>query len=79
MRNFSTDYRWLSINTATVRRQHGSEWPLLEIIDACARHGIRAISPWRAQPSIVWRRFHRSRTVAVLSDSSSASGGLIFI
>ena len=49
MRDFSTDYRWLSINTATVRRQHGSEWPLLEIIDACARHGIRAISPWRDQ------------------------------
>jgi sugar phosphate isomerase/epimerase len=49
MRDFSSDHRWLSINTATVRRQHGSEWPLLEIIDECARHGIRAISPWRDQ------------------------------
>jgi sugar phosphate isomerase/epimerase len=49
MRDFSIDHRWLSINTATVRRQHGREWPLLEIVDACARHGIRAISPWRDQ------------------------------
>lgn len=49
MRDFSTDHRWLSINTATVRRQHGQDWPLLEILDACARHGIRAVSPWRDQ------------------------------
>jgi len=49
MRDFSTDHRWLSINTATVRRQHGKEQPLIEILDACARHGIRAISPWRDQ------------------------------
>ncbi|MBI2768455.1 MAG: sugar phosphate isomerase/epimerase [Burkholderiales bacterium] len=49
MRDFSTDHRWLSINTATVRRQHGTEVPLPEIIEACARHGIRAISPWRDQ------------------------------
>jgi sugar phosphate isomerase/epimerase len=49
MRDFSTDHRWLSINTATVRVQQGQPWPLLEIIDACARHRIRAISPWRDQ------------------------------
>jgi len=49
MRDFSTDHRWLSINTATVRKQHGRDWPLLEILDACARHGIRAVSPWRDQ------------------------------
>ena len=45
MRDFSSDHRWLSLNTATVRKQGD----LLAIIDACARHGIRAIDPWRDQ------------------------------
>ncbi len=35
----------LSLNTATVRKQ----WTLAQIIDGCARHGIRGISPWRDQ------------------------------
>ena len=35
----------LSLNTATVRKQ----WNLAQIIDGCARHGIRGISPWRDQ------------------------------
>jgi sugar phosphate isomerase/epimerase len=45
MRDFSGDHSLLSINTATVRKQG----TLTEIIDTCARHGIRAISPWRDQ------------------------------
>ncbi|WP_418315048.1 sugar phosphate isomerase/epimerase family protein [Piscinibacter sakaiensis] len=49
MRDFSDDHRWLSINTATVRQQRGEDWPLLQILDACAARGIRAISPWRDQ------------------------------
>lgn len=49
MRDFSADHRWLSINTATVRRQRGQDWPLLEIIEACAQRGIGAIAPWRDQ------------------------------
>jgi sugar phosphate isomerase/epimerase len=49
MRDFSGDHRWLSINTATVRKQHGHEWPLPQILDACAARGIRAVSPWRDQ------------------------------
>ena len=49
MRDFSSDHRWLSINTATVRRQRGVDWPLLDIVDACAKRGIGAISPWRDQ------------------------------
>src|SRR6201988_153805 len=49
MRDFSSDHRWLSLNTATVRKQGG----LLQIIDACARHGIRAIDPWRDQVAAV--------------------------
>jgi sugar phosphate isomerase/epimerase len=35
----------LSLNTATVKKQ----WRLAQIIDGCARHGIRGISPWRDQ------------------------------
>jgi sugar phosphate isomerase/epimerase len=49
MRDFSPDHAWLSINTATVRRQGD----LLQIIEACARHDIRAISPWRDQVAAV--------------------------
>jgi sugar phosphate isomerase/epimerase len=45
MRDFSADHRWLSLNTATVRKQGD----LVEIVEACARHGIRAIDPWRDQ------------------------------
>lgn len=53
MRDFSTDHRWLSINTATVRKQLGAEVPLSRIIDQCAQRGIRAISPWRDQVAAV--------------------------
>ncbi|MCA0241213.1 MAG: sugar phosphate isomerase/epimerase [Proteobacteria bacterium] len=49
MRDFSADHRWLSINTATVRRQRGQDWNLLQILDACAARCIRAVSPWRDQ------------------------------
>ncbi len=49
MRDFGADHRWLSVNTATVRRQRGCDWPLLDILDACAARGIRAVSPWRDQ------------------------------
>jgi sugar phosphate isomerase/epimerase len=49
LRDFSADHRWLSVNTATVRRQRGQDWPLLDILDACAARGIRAVSPWRDQ------------------------------
>jgi sugar phosphate isomerase/epimerase len=49
MRDFSKDHRWLSINTATIRKSRGANLPLTRIIEACARRGIRAISPWRDQ------------------------------
>jgi sugar phosphate isomerase/epimerase len=45
MRDFSGDHRWLSLNTATVRKQGD----LVQIVETCARHGIRAIDPWRDQ------------------------------
>jgi sugar phosphate isomerase/epimerase len=35
----------LSINLATVRQQ----WTLREAVEACARHGIKAVDPWRDQ------------------------------
>jgi sugar phosphate isomerase/epimerase len=49
MRDFSADHRWLSLNTATVRKQGD----LAAIIEACARHGIRAIDPWRDQVATI--------------------------
>jgi sugar phosphate isomerase/epimerase len=49
MRDFSNDHHWLSLNTATVRKQ----WPLDRIIEECARRGIGAISPWRDQVAAV--------------------------
>lgn len=53
LRNFSSDNRWLSINTATVRKQRGTEVSLTRIIDQCAAHDIRTISPWRDQVAAV--------------------------
>jgi len=49
MRDFTTDHRWLSINTATLRKSRGAEVPLPRILDLCAARGVRAISPWRDQ------------------------------
>jgi sugar phosphate isomerase/epimerase len=49
MRDFSADHRWLSINTATLR----GAGKLDAIIEACGRHGIRAISPWRDQVAAI--------------------------
>ena len=49
MRDLGAGPSLLSVNTATVRKQAG----LLEIIEACARHGIAAISPWRDQVAAV--------------------------
>jgi sugar phosphate isomerase/epimerase len=49
MRDFSTSHEWLSLNTATLRKQRGAEVPLARIIDQCAAQGVRAISPWRDQ------------------------------
>jgi sugar phosphate isomerase/epimerase len=45
VRDFSRDQRWVSINTATLRKQAD----FAGIIEACARHGIRALSPWREE------------------------------
>jgi sugar phosphate isomerase/epimerase len=39
----------LSINLATVRQQ----WNLIEAVEACARHGIPAVDPWRDQVAAV--------------------------
>jgi len=49
MRDLSKDHRWLSLNTATVRKQGD----FVEIVEACVRHGIRAVSPWRDEIATV--------------------------
>jgi len=45
MRDFSQDHHWLSLNTATVRKQAD----FVGIVEACVKTGIRAVSPWRDQ------------------------------
>src|ERR1700722_9592256 len=39
----------LSINLATLREQ----WNLREAVEACARHGIAAVDPWRDQVATI--------------------------
>ena len=45
MRDLSRDNRYLSINTATLRRER----PLAEVVPALAAAGIPGIGPWREQ------------------------------
>jgi sugar phosphate isomerase/epimerase len=67
MRDFSQDHRWLSLNTATVRRRGD----LADIIDACARQGIRAIDPWRDQVATIGL----DRTVLAVRDAGLELSG----
>jgi sugar phosphate isomerase/epimerase len=67
MRDFSRDHRWLSLNTATVRKQGD----LAQIVDACARHGIRAIDPWRDQVAAIGL----DRAVRVVRDAGIELSG----
>jgi sugar phosphate isomerase/epimerase len=67
VRDFSRDHGWLSINTATLRRQAG----LPGIIEACARHGIRAVSPWREEV----REMGIARATRSLRDAGLALSG----
>ena len=73
MRDFSQDHRWLSLNTATVRKQGD----LVAIIEACARHGIRAIDPWRDQvASVGLERAARAVRDAGLELTGYCRGGM---
>lgn len=67
MRDLSKDNRWLSLNTATVRKQGD----LIEIIDACARHGIGAVDPWRDQVAHIGL----DRAVAAVRDAGLGVSG----
>ena len=69
MRDFSADHRWLSINTVTLR-QLGD---LGRIVDACARHGIRAIAPWRAEVAA----FGVDRAARLISDTGLELSGYL--
>src|SRR3954451_7774355 len=73
MRDFSADHRWLSLNTATVRKQGD----LLAIVEACARQNIRAIDPWRDQVAHVGlERAVRAVRDAGLELSGYCRGGM---
>jgi sugar phosphate isomerase/epimerase len=73
MRDLGAGPTLLSVNTATVRKQAG----LLEIIEACARHGIAAVSPWRDQVAAVGlERAARTIKDAGLKLSGYCRGGL---
>ena len=67
MRDLSADHALLSLNTATVRKQGD----LLAIVEACARHGIRAVSPWRDQVAAVGLE----RAVRAVKDAGLALSG----
>jgi len=66
MRDLSNDRSLLAINSVTVKA-----WSLPQLVEGCARAGISAIAPWRAQPSTICASVHCLRTVAVLSESST--------
>jgi sugar phosphate isomerase/epimerase len=73
LRDLSTGPELLSVNTATVRKQAD----LLGIVDACARHRIAAISPWRDQVAAVGlERARRAIKDAGLNLSGYCRGGL---
>ncbi len=77
MRDFSQDHRWLSINTATVRKSGGQDLPLTQILDAVARHGIPAISPWRDQVAAVGLKAASAQVKALgLKLSGYCRGGM---
>jgi sugar phosphate isomerase/epimerase len=73
MRDFSRGHERLSLNTATVRKQGD----FLAIVEACARHGVRAVSPWRDQVAAVGLdRAVRSVRDAGLALSGYCRGGM---
>ena len=73
MRDLSAGPDLLSLNTATVRKQAD----LLGIVEACARHGIAAVSPWRDQVAAVGlKRAARAIRDAGLKLSGYCRGGL---
>src|SRR5215207_1359222 len=73
MRDLTRDHPLLSLNTATTRKQGD----LLAIVEACSRHGVRAISPWRDQVAAVGLdRAVRAVTDAGLKLSGYCRGGM---
>lgn len=74
MRDFSSDHRWLSLNSITLDRQGD----LIAITEACMRHGIRAICPWRHQVAkIGLTRAGQAVRAAGLALSGYCRGGML--
>jgi sugar phosphate isomerase/epimerase len=57
----------LSMNLATVREQ----WNLIEAVEACARHGIKAVDPWRDQVA----KIGLNQAVRTIKDNGLAVSG----
>ena len=67
------DLNKISLNTATVRAQ----WDLKEIIEACLRHNICAIAPWRDQiHEIGLKKISKMIRDSQLKVSSLCRGGM---
>ena len=62
------DPRLLSLNAATVKAQ----WTLAQMIDGCARHGIRGIAPWRDKLAEMGLK----KAVAAIKDNNLSVTGL---
>ena len=63
MRDLSRDNRYLSINTATLRRER----PLAEVVPALAAAGIPGIGPWREQIQVVGVKRRRGSSAITAS------------
>src|SRR5437667_358678 len=73
MRDLSAGSELLSLNTATVRKQAD----LLAIVEACARHGIAAISPLRDQVAADRAAVNTLAQVLDIADRLDPGGGAL--
>jgi hypothetical protein len=69
-----------------LRKEHGKEVSLAKIVDDCARHDIRALSPWRDPVQAVGSaeasrpvRANDTAPGAIVAAASAAAGDLLGI
>ena len=77
MRDFSRDHRGMSINTITLDRQGD----LPAILEACLRHQVRAVCPWRHQVQQVGVDIVRTKFIAYVlaAFGTGLAGALYFL